>query len=573
MRPKTAKEAMMRRLVMGLCLIVLSGPVSGENYLINGGQESRIRYRLTQHVQAAAGTSSLTLSYVIPGDFQSPTFNQRIEDFNLTFSDPPSKRTDETDNRGNAVVRVVWNRPSAPIEVAMQFTALNRTVLQTLRSAAPYPPARPAAETAVYLKATAQVQAGDPGIKSRAAELVRGVTTEFDAVQRILTWVVDHMRYVTPPQQYDALYSFTSGKGNCQNYSHLAAALMRAAGIPVRIVNGVTLKQPYTVKTPDGEFAFRLGQGRHSWIEVHFPDLGWVPFDPQQTELFVSNRFIRAEVGLDNQETVNDGLVRWKQSGDQGGNPVFEEGIEGEFISDQVTLSMEKQAYGPRNMLVCPTVKAEFSPVTIAPPPPPKTVPRDQLDRLNYTRPAVFGNLDFPVGADFLSTRGPAERSASDEFRMEKNFLVETAEYVTTKMTQYAQVFILKKPMKMKRVGLALHAFGGNGQLWVELARDSNGKPDAPIATSDFLPLEAVPRKPGYHWADFSFDAAPPVLSPGKYWICLGFTGSPVVNWFYTYGKPVGPVDGTRYKGVYDTDWSGALAYEFNYRIAGYTPE
>ncbi|MBN2201195.1 hypothetical protein JW777_04510, partial [bacterium] len=520
-----------------------------------------------------AGTRSLTMSYVVPGDFRSPTFNQRIEDFRLTFSVPPSERQEETDRRGNAVVRVVWNRPSSAIDVSMQFTALNRTVLQTLRSAAPYPPARPPAEAAAYLKATEQVQAGDPGIQSRAVELVRGVTTEFDAVQRILTWVVDHMRYVTPPQQYDALYSFASGKGNCQNYSHLAAALMRAAGIPVRIVNGVTLKQPYTVKTPEGEFAFRLGQGRHSWIEVFFPDLGWVPFDPQQTELFVSNRFIRAEVGLDNRETVNDGLVRWTQSGDRGGQPVFEEGIEGEFVSDQVSLNMEKQAYGPRNMLVCPDVKAEFVPVTVAPAPPPKTVPRDQLDRLNYTRRAVFGNLDFPAGADFLLTRGPAERGAADEFRMEKNFLVETAEYVTTKMTQYAQVFVLKKPLKLRRIGLALHAFGGNGQLWVELVRDAGGKPGAAIATSDFIPLDGIPRKPGYDWVDFSFDNAPPVLSPGKYWICLGFTGSPVVNWFYTYGKPVGPVDGTRYKGVYDADWSGALAYEFNYRVAGYMPE
>jgi hypothetical protein len=43
------------------------------------------------------------------------------------------------------------------------------------------------------------------------------------------------------------------------------------------------------------------------------------------------------------------------------------------------------------------------------------------------------------------------------------------------------------------------------------------------------------------------------------------------VNWFYTYGKPVGPVDGTRYKSVFQDDWSGALNYEFNYRLVGIT--
>jgi len=30
-------------------------------------------------------------------------------------------------------------------------------------------------------------------------------------------------------------------------------------------------------------------------------------------------------------------------------------------------------------------------------------------------------------------------------------------------------------------------------------------------------------------------------------------------------------VDGTRYRGVFDRDWSGALSYEFNFRIKGFT--
>jgi hypothetical protein len=563
----------MKKIGMCLGILLLFLRAFGENYLINGGQESRIRYRLTQHVEPAPGTKSLTLSYVTPRDFQSPTYNQRIINFQLTFSVQPGKRTEETDRRGNPVVRVVWENPMAPVDVSMQFTAENTTTLKTLESQAPFPPVGQPKDVSAYLKETAQVQSGDPGILAKSRELVQGVKTEFDAVQRILSWVVDHVRYVTPPQQYDALYSFTSGKGNCQNFSHLAAALMRAVGIPVRIVNGMTLKQPYTVKTPEGEFSFRLGQGRHSWIEVYFPDLGWVPFDPQQTELFVSNRFIRAEVGLDNEETVNDGLIRWKQAGGYEGNPKFEENIDADFPVDKIQLTMEKQGYGPQNMLVCPKIQAEYKQVVVAAPPPPKEVPKDQLDRLQYKKPFLFGNLDYPRSMDFLSTRGPAQRDAGDGFKMQKNFLVETAEYVTTKMTQYAQVFVLKKPLKLLKTGLALHKFGGSGQLWIELAKDDGGKPGTVFATSDLIMIDQVSSKAGYDWVDFSFSGDAVALSPGKYWILLGFTGSPIVNWFYTYGKPVGPVDGTRYKGVYDSEWSGALAYEFNYRVAGYAAE
>ncbi len=54
---------------------------------------------------------------------------------------------------------------------------------------------------------------------------------------------------------------------------------------------------------------------------------------------------------------------------------------------------------------------------------------------------------------------------------------METAEYVTTKMTQYAQVFVISKPVKLEKVGLALHKFGGDGQLWVDLYADRDGKP------------------------------------------------------------------------------------------------
>jgi hypothetical protein len=562
----------MKKIGLVFCVFFSTCRVFGENYLIQGGQESQIRYRLTQHVEPAPQTKSLTLSYVVPENFESPTYNQRIDGFQLTFSVPPGKRTEERDPRGNSIVRVVWQNPTQPIDVVMQCTASNKTLLQKLQSQAPFPPSNLPRDAAVYLKATDQVQSDDPRILSKSRELLQGVKTEFDAVQRILSWVVDRMRYVTPPVQYDALYSFSSGKGNCQNYSHLSSALMRAAGIPSRIVNGMTLKQPYTVKTPDGDFSFRLGQGRHSWIEVYFPDLGWVPFDPQQTELFVSNRFIRSEVGLDNEEAVNDGLIRWKQAGGATGDPSFEETIDGEFTADNVRLTMEKQAYGPRNMLLCPPVEAAFKTIVVAPPPPPKELPKEQLDRLQYRKPFLYGNLDYPRGADFLFTRGPSKRDISGGFKMEKNFLVETAEYVTTKMTQYAQVFVLKKPIKLVKSGLALHKFGGGGQLWIELAKDAGGKPGAVIATSDFMSLDQIPQKAGYDWTDFSFGEAP-VLSPGKYWILLGFTGSPIVNWFYTYGKPVGPVDGTRYKGVYESDWSGALAYEFNYRVAGYTVE
>jgi len=550
-------------------------PAFAENYLINGGQESRIQYKLVQKVEPQPGIKTLMLSYVVPVSFKSPTYNQEIRDLAMKFSPEPTKRDESVDKRGNRVIGVSWSEPTTPINATVSLTAINKVLLQSLDTHASFPLSGLPTDVVDYLSPTAQVQANDPKIQAKARELTAGVTTEFDAVQRILTWVIDHLHYVLEPEAFDAMYALNTGKGNCQNYSHLAAALLRAVGIPARIVNGITLDRPYDVTAERGSFTFQMAKGRHSWIEVYFPDLGWVPFDPQQTELFVSNRFIRIEVGIDNNETVQDGLVRWTQSrGAAKATPAFEELIEADFPEDRVTLTMKRQKYGPQQILLCPDVKATFQPVVLAasPPPPPPVVKPEEVKKLRYTKPYTFGNLEFPEGVDFLFTRGPATAGGEGQFELRKNFLVETAEYVT-RSAQYAQTFILPKPVQLQKVGLALHKFGGDGFLWVELLKDDGRMPGERIATSAMVSLDELSSRPGYFWVDFDFSKESPVLAPGRYWIALGFTGSPIVNWFYSYGKPVGPVDGTRYRTILDTEWSKSLAFEFNYRVQGLTTE
>ena len=489
-------------------------------------------------------------------------------------------------------------------------------------TSAPYPLESIPGEIRYYLKATDQVQSEDSRIRELSGELVRDVNTEYDAVERILTFVVDSIHYVTPPARYDAVYSLESNRGNCQNFSHLSAALMRAAGIPVRIVNGVTLNKPLDIKREAGVITFKMGQGRHSWIEVWFPDLGWIPFDPQQTAMFVSNRFIRIEVGADNNETINDGLVRWSQAKGGGGEPGSQEVIKADFVDDRVSLKGRREASGPKNFLLYPLVKAEARPIELAsgapaepapgaPAPEPakgglfanlwsqitnafrKVAAKPPLPSFSRIRerariafkaeqgdfaeraalpdegPVIFGNIDFPGDIDFAFPPAPAVPTGGDSFEKTRSFFVETAEYVTSKRTQYAQVFIIEKSLTLKEVGLALHKFGGDGQLWIDLYKDNNGKPGEIIATSEMVDLSGLSEKPGYRWTDFPFGKEDLLLVPGNYWIGLGFTGSPIVNWFYTYGKPVGPAEGTRYKSVFEEDWSGALGYEFNYRVAG----
>ncbi len=378
------------------------------------------------------------------------------------------------------------------------------------------------------------------------------------------------MHYVLDPPRNDARYSLSTGRGNCQNYAHLAAALMRAVGIPVRIVNGVVLDRPYDIDLPGEVLTMKMARGRHAWIEVYFSDLEWVPFDPAGTEMFVSNRFVRIETGLDNDETKQDGLLRWSPPAPA---PRFEESIEASFVDDSTRLTARRTEYGPRELLLCPPVDAPFERLKRPPVPgPPIGLTPTPFERLAFSVPIRLGNLEFPRRIDFFETRREIRPGPEGTSEMRKTFLVETAEYVTTQGRQYAQVFILDRPIRLQKIGLALHRFGGHGQLWIELFADHRQQPGRQIATSRMTDLAEIPVTAGYDWFDFDFDETDLKLSPGAYWITLGFTGRPIVNWFFSYGKPAGPLYGTRYKTLFDADWSRSLAYEFNYRVIGDAP-
>ncbi len=575
-----------------LFLFILSGYT--QEVVISGSQESLIKYRLEQSIVPFDGIDILMVSFVVPQNFVSPTYNQEVSDVKFTFSPEPLKQEEETDARGNRVRKFYWEAPAGNVKCDVSLTADNQVRLRSLQSKTPFPLKSVPEAARAFLQATAQVQAENPKMKAKAAELIAGKETEIAAVQAILHYVVDNMRYVLVPQQYDALYAFESGRGNCQNYSHLAAALMRSAGIPVRIVNGITLKKAYGIQMGEAEYSFEMAQGRHSWVEVYFPDAGWIPFDPQQTEFFVSNRYLRIEVGLDNEETVQDGLVRWSQSsGSAELTPQLEEAIESDFVTDRVALLSEKELGGPKRLLLTPELVA-LTPAGVAAPLQPEPVPEAEAEtepepepekapegqpeaapepevdfmKLTYDRPFETGNLEFPRQFDFVSARLEERGTGGGKNELRRNFIVETAEYVTGK-AQFAQTFELDEPLLLQKIGLALHNFGGSGFLWLEVSEDDDGRPGQAAARSKRIPNSYIRIPKGYDWVDFDLSGEGLLLTPGRYWFTLHYSGSPIVNWFYSYGKPVGPVDGTRSKTGGANAWDKILSFEFNYRVRG----
>jgi hypothetical protein len=128
----------------------------------------------------------------------------------------------------------------------------------------------------------AQTRPGvDPRVVALARRLVAGARTEWDKVVRVERFLLDggRFRYTThvsvPGPQPLVDFLLRTRAGYCEQFAGAAALLLRLAGVPSRVVAGFatgmqTGRHQYTVRDVDA----------HDWIEVYFPRVGWVAFNP-----------------------------------------------------------------------------------------------------------------------------------------------------------------------------------------------------------------------------------------------------------------------------------------------------
>ena len=120
---------------------------------------------------------------------------------------------------------------------------------------------------APYLKATANCQVTNSAIKSKAAALTSGLTTDREKAIAIFNYVRDIVSYSF---YYDTAYGATGtlsrGYGNCVDQAHLVIALSRAAGLAARYEHGTCR---FTSGSTYG----------HVWAQV-LVDNVWVVADP-----------------------------------------------------------------------------------------------------------------------------------------------------------------------------------------------------------------------------------------------------------------------------------------------------
>lgn len=116
-------------------------------------------------------------------------------------------------------------------------------------------------------------------------QLTKNQPTIYDKVMAIHKYLVENYTYtldvpkVPKGRQPDDFFLFDSKRGHCELLASAMVVLLRASGIPARLVAGYAGGEWnayggfYTVRRSDA----------HAWVEVYFPIFrqdGWVSFDP-----------------------------------------------------------------------------------------------------------------------------------------------------------------------------------------------------------------------------------------------------------------------------------------------------
>ena len=121
----------------------------------------------------------------------------------------------------------------------------------------------------------------NPRTTALAKELRRKHPTDRALMQAVLAMFnQENFVYTLEPPLLDGHiideFLFRTRSGFCEHYSSAFAVLMRAAGIPARVVTGYLGGE----LNPIGNYLIVRQADAHAWTEIWLPDAGWVRVDP-----------------------------------------------------------------------------------------------------------------------------------------------------------------------------------------------------------------------------------------------------------------------------------------------------
>ena len=126
-------------------------------------------------------------------------------------------------------------------------------------------------------------------LRSLAQSLTANQETRLQKATAVANYLSDQSRYkyTKTPSTKDyrggdiiEYFLFSSKEGYCTHFASAMTLMMRSVGVPARYVTGFVAR-PEGNKTDGVYYTTKLKDtDAHAWVEVYFPGMGWVPFEP-----------------------------------------------------------------------------------------------------------------------------------------------------------------------------------------------------------------------------------------------------------------------------------------------------
>ncbi|MGP4067006.1 transglutaminase TgpA family protein [Halobacillus sp. B29] len=192
-----------------------------------------------------------------------------------------------------------------------------------------------------------------PGrVRNLASQIVEEADNRYDKAKAVESYFSSNgFEYSTtdvpvPDENEDYVnqFLFESQIGYCDNFSTSMVVMLRSEGIPARWVKGFTAGERIdatdTTYTDGLQNKYEITSGNaHSWVEVYFPDVGWVPFEP--TKGFTNNADFYTDIETDESDSAASGSDT-ETPEDNMGNPQQMEEQEAASDSESVNIDSEQ---------------------------------------------------------------------------------------------------------------------------------------------------------------------------------------------------------------------------------------
>lgn len=215
-----------------------------------------------------AAAAALFAGVVLVGASGSARAGEQAATYRASGSDV--RLFDQYDNDGYSLAVSVGNDGSLELRVRVSDAPLE--------SRAPFPTVVPSDEA--LPKA--------PDRDAFARSLAEGSRTQAEAVRRVLLGIAAEVRYDPDRlRNQDPAAVFSTRRAYCVGFAELAVDLLRRIRVRARTVQGILRTEPGTDR-----YEAEIGGTYHRWIEVWYPDRGWVFSDPWASVNGVDARYL-----------------------------------------------------------------------------------------------------------------------------------------------------------------------------------------------------------------------------------------------------------------------------------------